>query len=49
MRPPTVVVLDARAKARGALAKIATDRPHVFAGVAPMIEGGIVPVAGGKG
>ncbi len=46
----------ARAKARGALAfnlgsraveKIATDRPHFFAGVAPMIEGGIVPVAGG--
>lgn len=46
----------ARGKARGALAfnlgsraveKIATDRPHFFAGVAPMIEGGIVPVAGG--
>lgn len=46
----------ARAKARGALAfnlgsraveKIATDRPHFFAGVAPMIEGGVVPVAGG--
>ena len=46
----------ARAKARGALAfnmgsraveKVATDRPHFCAGVAPMIEGGIVPVAGG--
>ena len=46
----------ARGKARGALAfnlgsraveKIATDRPHFFAGVAPMIDGGIVPVAGG--
>lgn len=46
----------ARAKARGSLAfnlgsraveKIATDRPHFFAGVAPMIEGGIIPVAGG--
>lgn len=46
----------AKAKARGALAfnlgsraveKIALDRPHFFAGVAPMIEGGVVPVAGG--
>lgn len=46
----------ARGKARGALAfnlgsraveKIAIDRPHFFAGVAPMVEGGIVPVAGG--
>lgn len=46
----------ARAKARGALAfnigsraveKIALDRPHFFAGIAPMIDGGIVPVAGG--
>ncbi len=46
----------ARAKARGALAfnlgsraveKVATDRPHFFAGVAPMIDGGIIPVAGG--
>lgn len=45
-----------RAKARGALAfnlgsraveKIATDRPHFFAGAAPLIEGGIIPVAGG--
>ncbi len=46
----------ARGKAKGALAfnmgtrsleKLAKDRPHFFTGAASVIEGGIIPVAGG--
>ena len=46
----------ARGKAKGALAfnmgtrgleKLAKDRPHFFAGVASVVDGGLVPVPGG--